>query len=191
MNISVRPQSVPVRYRFTLEQVRDMMGAGVLSDAAGYELIDGEIYQMPADGPVTISWNARLGSWLYRSLLDAPVVIVPDKTLALSRNNGPKPDFWIYPRGRAIADLRGPDILLAIEVADTTLTYDAITKPEIYAAGGVRELWVIDVQTPQVLRYLLGSDGGYGAAQAFAADQPCRASLIDGLALTLNDLPTL
>ena len=53
------------------------------------------------------------------------------------------PDLSIFPRMNT-REVRGPDILLAIEVADTTLAKDLHLKAGVYAKYGVRELWVID-----------------------------------------------
>lgn len=51
-------------------------------------------------------------------------------------------------------DLRGPDVLLVVEVADSSLSYDLLVKAPLYAAHGVREYWVVDAvrQTVRVHR---------------------------------------
>ena len=50
--------------------------------------------------------------------------------------------------GTGLASLRGPDVLLAVEVADSSLDYDVRRKPLVYARFGVRELWVIETTGP-------------------------------------------
>jgi Uma2 family endonuclease len=59
-----------------------------------------------------------------------------------------KPDVSLYARRLRQWDIRGPGILLAIEVADTSLAKDLKLKSGVYAKYGVRELWVIDARKP-------------------------------------------
>jgi Uma2 family endonuclease len=84
----------PTKMRFTLEDVRRIWDAGGFPNYPSIELIDGEVFEMPADEWRTTNWNALIARWLYSST-DASVVIVPDKTLAVGED-GLKPDFWVY-----------------------------------------------------------------------------------------------
>ena len=62
----------------------------------------------------------------------------------LSPNTFVEPDLVVYPKGLKLEDVKGADILLAIEVAATSLAYDRGLKAQLYARHGVRELWVVD-----------------------------------------------
>jgi Uma2 family endonuclease len=158
----------PTKIRFTLEDVRRIWDAGGFPNYPSIELIDGEVFEMPADGWRTTNWNALVARWLYSST-DASVVIVPDKTLAVG-DDGLKPDFWLYPSSIDPREVTGADCLLVIEVSDTTLRWDIGSKAARYALGGVREYWVIDVEGRQVLVHRLGEDGAYGEPEVFGAD---------------------
>lgn len=175
------------RHRITLPEARRMQDKRVFGDQ-DFELIDGELLFMPADGGDTIRWNAALAAWLIPAVLDRPVIVVPDKTLILSEHDGPKPDFYVYPASMRVEDVRGPDVLLAIEVADTTLKEDLGWKADLYAQFGVREYWVIDIQSRQVMVHRLQAEGGYGKPEVYAAEQQALPALLPDIALRLADL---
>ena len=63
-----------------------------------------------------------------------------------------EPDLVIYPRGIKLEEVKGSDILLAIEVAATSLAYDRGLKARLYARHGVNELWVIDADAAPNVR---------------------------------------
>ncbi len=70
--------------------------------------------------------------------------IVPETTLRLDPKTFLEPDFCVFPRKVFPGDLRGHHVMLAIEIADTSLAYDLGRKPGVYAAFGIPEVWVID-----------------------------------------------
>jgi hypothetical protein len=81
--------------RFTLEDERRIRVAGGFPNYPSIELIDSEVFEMLADGWRTTIWNALIARWLYTHI-DASVMVVPDKTLAVGED-GLKLDFWLYP----------------------------------------------------------------------------------------------
>jgi Uma2 family endonuclease len=164
-----------------------MWDAGVFPDYPDLELIDGELYEMPSDGVVTISWNVAVNRWLAASL-GAQYVIVPDKTLPVTETTAPKPDFYVYPASIRLAEVDAANALLVIEISDATLDYDRGTKAPLYDQGGVRDYWIIDCKKRRLLVFRLRADGTYGEPRTFEGDQPAEALLIPGLALQLDDL---
>src|SRR5262245_34764150 len=105
MNAPFRTPPAPTRHKFTLDEARRAWDAGVFADYPDMELIEGELIEMPADGPRTTDWNERINRWLARALPDE-LRLVPDKTLALPPRSGPKPDFYIHDRG-SVAEVDG------------------------------------------------------------------------------------
>ena len=67
-----------------------------------------------------------------------------ETTIYLSPNTFVEPDLVVYPNGIRLEEVKGSDILLAIEVALTSLAYDRGLKAQLYARHGFNELWVID-----------------------------------------------
>jgi Uma2 family endonuclease len=183
----VAEYAAAARHKITVDEAFAMRGKRIFGDR-DFELIDGEIVFMGDDGGPTIEWNAAVAAWLIPALLGRPVVVVPDKTLRLSDHSGPKPDFYVYPEGTPVSAVRGGDVLLVIEVADTTLKDDLGWKAQLYAEHGVRDYWVIDVQGRRVLVHRLNADGAYGEPTAHDADAHVEPLLIAGLALRIADL---
>jgi Uma2 family endonuclease len=175
----------PTKWRFTLEDVRRMWDEGKFPNYPSIELIDGEVFEMPADGWRTTNWNALFNRWLVTAT-DPSVVVVPDKTLAVGED-GLKPDFWVYPASIDPRTVTGADCLLVIELSDTTLRWDIGRKASRYALGGVRDYWVIDVEGRQVFVHRLGSDGTYGEPLVFGAEEAVVPVLMPELALVLRN----
>lgn len=175
-------------YRFTVDEVIALTRQGFFDHQHKIELLDGEVFRVPNDGPVHILWNMAITRWLYESLLSEPFHIVVDKALNLRPNNAPSPDFYVFPKAVSLENLSGPDVSLVIEVADTSLDTDLGIKASIYAAHGIREYWVIDCQRTQVFVHHRNGATSYGEPAVFAKDEPVTARHVDGLTLLLVEL---
>ena len=88
--------------------------------------------------------------------------VIPETTLWLDEISFVEPDFCVWPRTIAPGDQRGYDVLLAIEIADTSLAYDRGRKLGVYAAYGVPEVWVIEANS--LVTYIYRSLGAQGYA---------------------------
>lgn len=175
------------RHRITHAEFRTLWNEHLHKVIESAELLDGEIFEMPSDGPRTIDWHYAILRWAFASL-DRHYVIIADKTLWMHENWAPKPDVWIFPAAMKTEDVRGGDVLLVIEVSDTTLDVDHGLKRRGYEEAGVRDYWVIDAEAKRVLVHRLGDDGAYGEPAAVEAGQSAEALLIAGLTLDLAQL---
>ena len=187
MNAWMRRQlDAPTRHGFTGEEVLQMQAAGVLDADGRFELIDGEIIDMPSEGETHLSLRIALNRFLARALSDE-IAITPDGTLRLGDKDWPEPDFYLFPASMRVGQVRGPDLLLAIEISDSTLAHDLRRKAELYRRFGVREYWVADVNAG--VTHVHRVDGAWPAAPApFTAD--LAPSLIAGLRIRIaNFLP--
>jgi Uma2 family endonuclease len=178
----------PEKRLFTVEEFERLCEDGWFGADADAELIEGEIFSMASDGPRTISWNAAIAEWLYASLAGQPYRIVPDKTLKVGERSAPKPDFWVYPRDLPLSEVDAARALLAIEVADTSLSFDRDTKAPMYAKGGLRDYWIVDCAAREVLVFRLSGGGVYAAPQTVKADETLHALQIPGLSLVIDKL---
>lgn len=174
-------------HRFTVSEVLEMVRAGFLTDRR-IELIDGDIYDMPADGPLHGSWSAQLNWWI-NSALGLRYAIVPNATLRLGDNDLPSPDWYVFPRSIPVEQVEGDDVLLAIEQADTSLRRDMTQKAALYARFGVRDYWVVELEAERVHVHRDPGPDGYASVRTFERDQAVEALLIPGLSLRLSDLP--
>lgn len=131
------------RRAFTVDEILRMQEAGIISDDENFELIEGEIVPMQAKTHVHELIKSALGMELARAL-PSNLWLGFESTMYLSENTFVEPDLVVYPRGIKLEEVKGTDIVLAIEVALTSLAYDRGLKAQLYARYGVRELWVID-----------------------------------------------
>ena len=83
-------------------------------------------------------------------------------------------------------DVRGPDILLAIEVADSSLAKDLNLKAGVYARYGVRELWVIDVNRLVTHVFREPADGTWGVTAVLEADATLTHASAPGFSARLS-----
>jgi len=133
------------RRAFTVDEILRMQEAGIISDDENFELVEGEIVPMQAKPHVHELIKSALNIALVRALPDELWLGV-ESTMYLSANTFLEPDLVVYPRGIRLEEVKGSDIVLAIEVALTSLACDRGLKAQHYARYGVRELWVIDAE---------------------------------------------
>ena len=131
------------RRSFTVAEILRMQDVGIISEDENFELIEGETVPMQAKSHAHELIKVALNIAIARALPDHLWMGV-ESTLYLSPNTFVEPDLAIYRKGPKLEDVRGGDILLAIEVAANTLAYDRGLKASLYARHGVNELWVVD-----------------------------------------------
>lgn len=127
------------------------------------ELLDGQVMERPAmSGGHAVCVN-RVVEVLERLVGDRAVVRA-QTPVVLDERSEPRPDVVML-KHRAVPYLQSPatpdDILLLVEVADTTVTFDRGRKASYYAQSAVRECWVVDIAGDQVLRMRSPASGGY------------------------------
>lgn len=144
------------RRRFDVDEYHRMGQAGILSIDDRVELIDGEIVAM---SPIRARHNAAVSQAtrvLVRAAGDLAIVQVQG-SIRLGRFNEPEPDVALLrPRDDFYASgLPGPaDVLLVIEMADASLAYDREVKSRLYAAAGIPEYWLVNLDSRVVTRFL-------------------------------------
>ena len=141
-----------------------MAEVGILREGAGTELIEGRIYQRMSQSNVHIT-AVRYASRALRMVLGTGHDLSMQTSLPLNRHNEPGPDIVILRGQPADYDGRDPDpasdVVLVVEVSDSSLRKDRIDKVSLYAAHGVPEYWIIDLRhrTLEVRRRPI--QGGY------------------------------
>jgi Uma2 family endonuclease len=154
----------PRRHRLTVEDYYRMGEAGILRPDERAELIDGEIIDMPPPGSLHAGTVNQLLELLYRATGGSAMIRVQNP-VRLDRYSEPQPDLTLL-RPRAdfykSAHPQPSDVLLMIEVADTSLRFDRDVKAALYARHAVPEFWLIDVRNAQLTRYRQSEDSAYG-----------------------------
>jgi Uma2 family endonuclease len=171
--------SVPSRHLISVDAFHRMGEAGILGPEDRVELIEGEIIDMSPIGAL----HAAIVDVVVRHFgrrAGESVFIRSQNPLRLDDASEPEPDISIL---RPRADLYttshpgAADVLLVIEVADTSLAYDLGTKVPLYARHGIPEVWVIDAATRRISvfrrpfgRGEAGRSGGSGYAEEVTFD---------------------
>jgi Uma2 family endonuclease len=175
------------RRAFTVEEVEHMVECGLLSEDDRLELIGGELVVMPAKGIRHEVIKAELNRFWVRGAPD-DLRIVPETTFRLSADTFLEPDFIVFREPVTLPTITGPSILLAVEVADSSLGYDLHRKPAVYARFGVPELWVIDAVRRETHVFSGPGQGGYARLSVHPGSERLVPSLAPDLPLRLDDL---
>lgn len=140
------------RHRITVQDYYRMAEVGVLAPDARVELIEGEIIDMaPAGSP-----HAGIVTRLHRRLhlaVGGTLIVRQQFPLHLDDYSEPEPDLVLVKR-RSDDYVRShptpADVLLVVEVSQSSLRFDRERKLALYARHGIPEYWIVDVVTPAV-----------------------------------------
>jgi Uma2 family endonuclease len=146
-------QSDLPRRRFTVDEYYEMARAGILCADERVELLEGEIIEMAPIGDPHVGCVIRSGKVLTIRLGDRADVSIQNP-VRLTSGSEPVPDIAVLrPRsdGYSLAKALPDDVHLLIEVSDTTLRYDRGRKLAVYAASGIPEVWIVDLNGARIL----------------------------------------
>lgn len=135
-------------HKFDVEQYQQMGKAGIFHPESRVELIEGEIIVMTPIGlkhSVTIN---RTASFLYSKVQLSGVISIQN-SIRLPDYSEPQPDIVILnPRDDFYAEKfpQAEDVLLLIEVADSSVRYDQTAKLSLYAKYGILEYWIANLE---------------------------------------------
>ncbi len=173
-------------HRFTVAEYHRMAETGILHPSQRVELIQGEIVDMAPIGRRHLAVVDRLNRSLVLALADQAIVRVQG-ALRLDDFSEPQPDLVVLrPRADFYAERdAGPaDVLLVIEVADTSEPYDGRVKVPLYARAGLQEVWLVDLNAATVTAYRAPTPEGYSQSVVAA-----RGDALSPLAFPVLTLP--
>lgn len=176
-------------HRFSVADYERMIDEGILGENDRVELIHGEILEKMSIGDLHAACVNKLTRLWNRLLVDSAIVAVqnpvrledsrPEPDIALLR---PREDFYAGGAPEAA------DVLLLIEVADTSLEFDRDIKGPLYAAAGIAEYWILDLENRVLLRHRLPRSGAYADVEPFSSDQEIRLDLLPDLLVRVEHL---
>lgn len=181
------------RHRFTAEEYRAVAEAGILGEDDRVELVDGEIVDMAPIGGRHLSCVVALTHLLVERSGGRFFVSVQNP-VRLSERDEPQPDLTLLrsrPEPQASAPPGAGEVLVAIEVSDTTLSYDTDVKLPLYARAGIPEAWVVDLGRGTRGTVEVHSEpgpGGYRAARSFGAGEQVVCATVEGLSLPVDEV---
>ena len=162
---AVLPSSrTPMKHRITVDEYYRMGEAGILKPDQRVELLDGDIYDMNPIGSLHASTVREISLQFAQAALDGRIIASVQDPLRLDDETEPVPDFMALaprPGKYRTSHPGGRDVLLLVEVADTSLEYDKAKLPG-YARSGVCEVWIVDISSRSILVYRNRGDGQYG-----------------------------
>jgi Uma2 family endonuclease len=176
------------RRRFTVAEVEAMVAAGVMEEDERVELIGGELVPMsPKGNQHEVVKSALVDLWIRSRPDDRRVP--QETTFRLSEDTYLEPDVVIYPRANGLRGLTGANVLLVVEIADSSLHYDTGRKAALYASLGIRELWVIDAVRLTTRVFRESAADGYRNTQDFGpAERLVPVVAPDAFAVRLDEL---
>lgn len=177
------------RRRYTASDARHMVQRGVLHPRERLELIDGQLYVMAPAGSRHVACVNRLTDAFTDQKTDAFLVSVQNP-VALGPEQQPAPDVALLRRRPGYdAGLPGPgDVLLLVEVADTSLRFDRETKLPLYAAHGIPEVWIVNLAGDVVETYRDPAPDGFRAARTHERGSTLAPASVPDLALAVDAL---
>lgn len=176
------------RRSFTVAEIRRMVEAGIIAEDENFELIEGEVVPRFPRGNDHEIVRAALGEVFARRTPDDLRVAVVT-SLYLDERTFIEPDLCLYPKRLLPEDVKGADVLLAIEVAGSSMSYDRGLKARIYARHGVRELWVVEAATRVTWVHRLPQpDGDWGSVEKIEPDKALSPAALPDITIRMAGL---
>jgi len=179
-----------LKRRFDADEYQKMGRAGILSEDDRVELINGEIIAMTPIGPRHNAAVARANRAFSRAVGDDAIVLVQG-SIRLDLWNEPQPDIVLLRPAPDFYSSRLPgaaDILLIVEVADSSLGYDSEVKLRLYAGAGVPEYWLVDLAARTVTRLTKPSGDTYQQQALHRAGESIAADALPRCAIPVESL---
>lgn len=158
-----------IRHKITVADYYRMGEAGIFHEDDRVELMEGDLIDMAPIGSKHASTVTRLERLLITEVGDSAVVS-GQNPLKLSNLSVPQPDVMVLklrPDDYFNALPEPADVLLLIEVADSSLNYDRNTKLPLYASGNIPEIWLIDLNARTLERYTQPRGESYAQFEIF------------------------
>jgi Uma2 family endonuclease len=178
------------RRRFTVDEYHRMSESGILRAGDRVELIRGDIVDKSPIGSRHAACVALLTEALVARLAGR-AVIWPQNPVALPPDSEPQPDLAVlrFRHDRYGSALPSPgDVLLLVEVADSTLRYDREVKLPLYAESGILEVWIIDLEHDRIEVYRSPGPDGYRAVRQVSRSEVLAPEAFPDVELSIADI---
>ena len=165
--------------------------AGILTAKERVELLEGEVIVMSPIGNRHAACVNKLNHAFTASGLAGRALVSVQNPLAESDRSEPQPDLMLlahrhdwYAFGHP-----GPDeVLLLVEVADSSLAFDRGTKIPLYADAGIREVWLVDLEHDRIEAYTEPVPGDYRSTRRYAPGESLTPSALPDLKVEVAEI---
>jgi Uma2 family endonuclease len=183
--------SVPIqKYLFNVDEFYQMAQIGIFTEVDRVELVNGEVIDLCKVSPRHAGCVTRLNSYLSRQL-DMESIVSVHNPVRLGHYSEPLPDIallkWrddFYANGHPTP----ADVLLIIEVADTSVDFDRRIKLPLYARAGIAETWVMVLPKDTIEVHSQPADGKYQKVRRLKRGRRLVSPTLAGLSFDVDDL---
>jgi Uma2 family endonuclease len=175
------------RRGFSTADVERMIEVGVIDPDERFELIDGEIVPMNPQAMPHLLMKGRLARALL-STCPNDVEVVQDATLALGQRSFFGADILAFRADKARRYVEPDQVLLAVEIAQTSRARDLFTKAPRYGAAGVAELWVVELNEQQTYVFRSPGTAAWSEPTLVGFEAPLSPLFLPAAEISLADL---
>lgn len=175
---------------FTVSEYHQMAQAGIFSEDDRVELLEGEIVEMSPISSRHASCVKRLNE-LFTRLLGGRVIVSVQDPIRLSEHSEPQPDLALLrprPDFYSAEHPQPKDVLLLIEVCETSADFDRRVKLPLYAKADITEVWLVNLAQEQIEIYRTPSPHGYSETQTFVRGQVLTVPNFPDVALQAEEI---
>lgn len=161
----------PSTRRLTVDEVIRMAEVGILGECERVELVDGTLVEMSPEGDDHYYVTATLNSRLAR-VYPERYTIASNATLPVGEHSYLEPDVFVVDNStRERIRPASPDVILVVEVARTSVSWDRGGKALAYARWGAETYWVVDLVSDEVVVHTSPGADGYRVVRSFRGDE--------------------
>ena len=180
----------PQKYYFTVDEYYRMGEAGFFLEGPHVELIDGEVIEMSPIGSSHAGCVDDLNSLLTGKVRRVATVRVQGP-IRINEYSEPQPDLALLKPRRDSYRRSHPtpsEVLIVIEVSDTSAQYDRNVKLPLYASAGIPEAWLVLLPKDSIEVYSEPKNGKYQKVQRLKRGKTVESQTIRGLSLKVDDI---
>lgn len=186
--LEVRERAAMPYHRWSVDEYHQMAQAGLLDETDRVELIEGELIDMAPIGSKHAFRVDSVARALQLAVGKALLVRVQNPIL-LGEHSEPQPDIAVVKdKNYAESHPEAEDVLLIVEVSDTTLAYDRDVKLSLYARHGIPEVWLLEVNAGELTVYREPAEGQYRLIRKPTAAEAVSPMLVPGVAISLAEV---
>lgn len=178
--------NLPFR-QFSVDDFAKMLATGILGEDDRVELIDGTICTMTPVGP----WHCGVVALLIAVLSGGWGVVNAQNPIRLTDHTEPQPDLWLARPRRDCYKNSHPqpeDLLLLVEVAESSLEYDRDEKIPRYAQAMIPEVWLVDLRHGEIIQFWLSDGTAFQHQKQHRTGDTLASRAVPGLQINVADI---